>query len=105
MTRSQMTKRIHPAVLIAMTVALLGTRPAGAQTTAPTGSIQTVSDTAGATLLGPYFEVDLSNPTGMNTIFTVNNMGANTLFTFGQPPQTFPQQNGPTAVLAHVAIW
>jgi hypothetical protein len=86
-------------------VALLALQPAGAQTVTPTGSIVTVSDTASATLLGPYFEVDLSNPTGMNTIFSINNTGAVTYTTFGSPPQTFTQQNGPTAVLAHVVIW
>ncbi len=57
-----------------------------------TSSLQTVSDTAGATLLLPYFEVDLGNPTGMDTIFSIDNMG-----TAGG--------SGATAILAHVAIW
>lgn len=39
-----------------------------------------------ATLLLPYFEVDLDNAQGQNTLFTVNNASA-------------------TAVLAHVTIW
>ena len=39
-----------------------------------------------ATLLLPYFEVDLDNQQGQNTLFTVNNASA-------------------TAILAHVTIW
>lgn len=39
-----------------------------------------------ATLLLPYFEVDLDDPNGVNTLFTINNASA-------------------TAVLAHVTIW
>jgi hypothetical protein len=57
-----------------------------------TNSIQTVADTAGATLLLPYFEVDLGNPTGMNTIFSIANMGT-------------ASSTGAVAILAHVVIW
>lgn len=39
-----------------------------------------------ATLLLPYFEVDLDNPSGRSTLFTINNASA-------------------TAVLAHVTVW
>src|SRR3954453_16150880 len=39
-----------------------------------------------ATLLLPYFEVDLSNPNGLTTLVSVNNSSAQ-------------------AVLAHVTIW
>lgn len=39
-----------------------------------------------ATLLLPYFEVDLANPAGANTFFAINNASA-------------------TAVMAHVTIW
>ena len=46
----------------------------------------TVADQPAATLLLPYFEVDLANPAGANTYFTVNNASA-------------------TAVLGHVTIW
>lgn len=46
----------------------------------------TVADQPAATLLLPYFEVDLANPAGPNTYFTVNNASA-------------------TAVLAHVTVW
>ena len=68
--------------------------PGAAGTTLPTLSLPTVSDTAGGTLLLPYFEVDLRNPTGMDTIFSINNMGA-----------TYNTANGATATLAHVVIW
>jgi hypothetical protein len=46
----------------------------------------TVGDQPAATLLVPYFEVDLANPAGANTYFTVNNASA-------------------TAVLGHVTVW
>src|ERR1700743_3584845 len=39
-----------------------------------------------ATLLLPYFEVDLNNPNGLTTLFSVNNASS-------------------TAVLAHVVVW
>ena len=42
--------------------------------------------TPAATLLLPYFEVDLNNPTGSGTLFSVNNSSA-------------------MAVLAHVTVW
>jgi len=45
-----------------------------------------VSEQPAATLLLPYFEVDLGNARGVNTLFTVNNASA-------------------TAVLAHVTVW
>ena len=45
-----------------------------------------ISNRPAATLLLPYFEVDLDNGQGINTIFSVNNASA-------------------TAVLAHVTIW
>lgn len=44
------------------------------------------SNRPGATLLLPYFEVDLDNPEGMTTLFSVNNSSA-------------------TAVLGHVTVW
>jgi hypothetical protein len=46
----------------------------------------TVDDVPGATLLLPYFEVDLGNPNGVTTLFSINNASA-------------------TAVLAHVVVW
>ena len=45
-----------------------------------------IGATPAATLLLPYFEVDLNNPNGINTELSVNNAAAN-------------------AVLAHVTIW
>lgn len=46
----------------------------------------TADDVPAATLLLPYFEVDIENPTGVNTLFSINNASA-------------------TAVLAHVTVW
>lgn len=48
--------------------------------------ICTIDDVPAATLLVPYFEVDLENPWGTTTLFTINNASA-------------------TAVLAHVVLW
>jgi len=48
--------------------------------------ICTIDAVPGATLLLPYFEVDLNNPNGLTTLFSVNNASA-------------------TAVLAHVTVW
>src|SRR5262249_57334895 len=48
--------------------------------------ICTVDDVPGATLLLPYFEVDLANATGVTTLFSINNASA-------------------TAILAHVVVW
>jgi hypothetical protein len=48
--------------------------------------IPTITNAPAATLLLPYFEVDLDNPNGVTTIFTVNNASA-------------------SAALAHVVVW
>ena len=48
--------------------------------------ICTIDEVPAATLLLPYFEVDLDNQWGLNTLFSVNNASA-------------------TAVLAHVVVW
>jgi len=48
--------------------------------------IGTIDDVPGATLLLPYFEVDLDNPNGITTLFSVNNASA-------------------SATLAHVTVW
>ncbi len=45
-----------------------------------------VDDVPAATLLLPYFEVDLANNNGLSTLFSINNASA-------------------TAVLAHVVVW
>lgn len=69
-------------IFLAMTAltGLVAAAPALAQP-APT-----VGDQPAATLLLPYFEVDLAHPAGANTYFTVNNASA-------------------SAVLAHVTVW
>jgi hypothetical protein len=46
----------------------------------------TIDDVPAATLLLPYFEVDLDDPNGINTLFSINNASA-------------------TAQLAHVTVW
>jgi len=48
--------------------------------------INTIDDVPAATLLLPYFEVDLNNANGVTTLFSINNASA-------------------TAVLAHVTLW
>ena len=48
--------------------------------------IGTVDQVPGATLLLPYFEVDLDNPNGVTTLFSINNASA-------------------SATLAHVVFW
>jgi hypothetical protein len=48
--------------------------------------IGTIDDVPAATLLLPYFEVDIANPNGVTTLFSINNASA-------------------TAVLAHVTVW
>ncbi len=67
-------KRIWMACLLAML-----TTPAFAV-------LGTVDDVPAATLLLPYFEVDLDNPSGVTTLMSINNASA-------------------TAALAHVVIW
>ncbi len=48
--------------------------------------INTIDAVPAATLLVPYFEVDSENPSGINTLFSINNASA-------------------TAVLVHVTVW
>ncbi|HXO22611.1 MAG TPA: hypothetical protein VOA87_22035, partial [Thermoanaerobaculia bacterium] len=64
-------------VVLACLLGLAG--PAGAV-------ICTIDDVPAATLLLPYFEVDLANGNGITTLFSVNNASA-------------------TAILAHVVVW
>ncbi len=64
-------------------IALLGLLAMGGQAFA---AICSVDDVPAATLLLPYFQVDLDNPNGQTTLFSVNNASA-------------------TATLAHVTIW
>ena len=67
----------------ALCLALLGLMALGGQAYAV---ICTIDDVPAATLLLPYFEVDLNDPNGLTTLFSVNNASA-------------------TAVLVHVVIW
>ncbi|HBL29292.1 MAG TPA: hypothetical protein DD490_20870, partial [Acidobacteria bacterium] len=64
-------------------LALIGLLALGGQAIALPG---TVDDVPAATLLLPYFEVDLDNAAGVTTLFSVNNASA-------------------TAQLAHVTVW
>src|SRR6185436_8654026 len=48
--------------------------------------VGTIDNVPAATLLLPYFEVNLNDPNGITTLFTINNASA-------------------TAVLAHVTLW
>src|SRR4029079_10503120 len=66
-----------------LSLALLGLLALSGQASAV---ICTVDDVPGATLLLPYFEVDLSNVNVVTTLFSINNASA-------------------TAVLAHVTVW
>jgi hypothetical protein len=71
---------VAPAVVVLVLGSLLAcSLPAGAE-------ICTIDDVPAATLLLPYFEVDLDHPDGINTLFSVNNSSAN-------------------AALAHVTLW
>src|SRR5690242_17569371 len=63
-----------------------------------------VSETSGSTLLIPYFEVDLGNPNGRNTIFTVDKGGRLDFISVNGGPNSL-NNNVATAVLAHVTIW
>ena len=73
----------NPRAVLGLIACLLGlaiSSGAGAATTRKT------APEPAATLLLPYFEVDLGNPNGVTTLFSVNNSSAQ-------------------AVLAHVTIW
>lgn len=68
---------------LAFCLALVGLLGLGGQAVALPG---TIDDVPAATLLVPYFELDLGNSNGVTTLFSVNNASA-------------------TAQLAHVTIW
>jgi hypothetical protein len=68
---------------LCLCLALLGLLGLGGQAFAV---INTIDDVPAATLLLPYFEVDLNSTEGVNTLFSINNASA-------------------TAVLAHVTVW
>jgi len=80
-TMREMMRSRGILLMLAVTGCLtLATTPARAQLP------PSIADQPAATLLLPYFEVDLANPAGANTLFTINNASA-------------------AAVLAHVTIW
>src|SRR5437016_3173314 len=95
------------ATLCIAVVLLAGCLPARAQiVTTPITPLPftAISETAGATLLIPYFEVDLGNPNGRNTILTVDKGGRlDSITVNGGPPSL--NNNVATAVLAHVTVW
>ncbi|HSN88415.1 MAG TPA: hypothetical protein VL025_16765 [Thermoanaerobaculia bacterium] len=64
---------------LALVVLLAPSGPASAK-------IGTIDDVPAATLLLPYFEVDLGKPDGITTLFSINNAS-------------------PNAALAHVVVW
>jgi hypothetical protein len=68
---------------LCLCLALLSLLGMGGQAFAVIG---TIDDVPAATLLLPYFELDLANQNGVNTLFSINNASA-------------------TAVLAHVTVW
>jgi hypothetical protein len=70
-------------VSLGLLAAFVCARPALA---IPPLQLPAISNAPAATLLLPYFEVDLDNVTGVTTLFSVNNASA-------------------TAVLAHVVVW
>ncbi len=67
----------------AFCLALLGLLALGGQAIAEIG---TIDDVPAATLLLPYFEVDLDNPTNITTLFSINNASA-------------------APAIAHVTLW
>jgi hypothetical protein len=80
MMRDTMRSRRILPLLAALLACMALSTPARAQ------PLPSIADQPAATLLLPYFEVDLANPAGANTLFTINNASA-------------------SAVLAHVTIW
>ncbi len=77
-------------LLLALLLALLGTVPARA-------GVCSLDDRPGATLLLPYFEVDLDDPNGRTTLFSVDNAAAQAVLVnvvvwtdLGVPTWSFP---------------
>jgi hypothetical protein len=67
----------------AFCLALLGLLALSGQAVA---TICSIDEVPAATLLLPYFQLDLANPNGLTTLFSINNASA-------------------TAILAHVVVW
>jgi hypothetical protein len=85
-----MLKKLLIILSLVQSLALWSSLPADAvfdfPSGPPAGPMEIVAAVPAATLLLPYFEVDLSNPSGANTQFSVNDASA-------------------SAMLAHVTIW
>src|SRR6185295_16550464 len=79
----QRARRLSEMKKTVLCLALLGLVALGGQAVA---LICTIDQVPAATLLLPYFEVDLNDPNGINTLFSINNASA-------------------TAILAHVVLW
>jgi hypothetical protein len=73
------------AYWILIAVLIMAAPSFGQELTFP-NRVDVIADTSAATLLLPYFEVDLGNPAGRTTIFSINDADA-------------------TAILAHVVIY
>jgi hypothetical protein len=105
--KMQASKRTHWAIALFTALLLAGSVPAAAQiVTTPITPLpfNAISETAASTLLIPYFEVDLGNANGRNTIVTVDKGGRlDSITVNGGPPSL--NNNVATAVLAHVTIW
>jgi hypothetical protein len=78
-----LTKEIVSMKKTIFGLALLGLAAVAGQASAV---ICTIDAVPAATLLLPYFEVDLANPNGLTTLFSINNASA-------------------TAILTHVTVW
>ena len=90
MNMEPLRKSVWVITACAAAVLLAGCLPAAAQiVTTPITPLPftAISETAGSTLLIPYFEVDLGNPNGRNTIFTVDKGGRlDSITVNGGPP-------------------
>lgn len=66
--------------------------------TSARAELGTIENEPAATLLLPYFEVDLGAPTGITTVFSIVNAGS-----YGLPPETF--NTIVSAAVAHITLW
>src|SRR6185436_2813446 len=86
--RSRRRRIMKKSLVFGLLLAAVGASGLWAQTPGVNGPpfICTIEDSPAATLLLPYFEVDLNSADGINTLFSINNASA-------------------TAILAHVVLW
>src|SRR5215210_4108614 len=83
MKHQTLLRRVSEMKKLTLCLALVSLLGMGGQAFA---LIDTIDAVPAATLLLPYFEVDLTNANGVDTLFSINNASA-------------------TAILAHVTIW